>query len=90
VSWSLVAFGVWTWVIWPTFMKNISADPRSFAHGAPTAFFDVHLALSVVSFAAGTAIAVLGVRGLLALRRSAGPAEPDQDAPAESEVSGAR
>ncbi|HWE88349.1 MAG TPA: hypothetical protein VG317_02650 [Pseudonocardiaceae bacterium] len=82
-------FGVWTWVIWPTFMKNISADPRSFADGGPTAFFDVHLVLSVVSFLAGTAIAVLGIRGLLALRRSGSPA-PDSQAPAEHEVTGAR
>ena len=39
----LVAFGVWSWVIWPTFLKNIWADHRSWNHGM-TAFFGVHLA----------------------------------------------
>jgi len=65
----LAAFGVWSWVIWPTFLRNIWKDPRSWDHGA-TAFFTVHLVLVVVSLAFGTVIGVLGVRGLLALRAS--------------------
>ena len=44
VSWFLVAFGVWSWIIWITFLKNIWADPRSWNHGM-TAFFGVHLVL---------------------------------------------
>jgi hypothetical protein len=64
VAWFLVAFGVWSWIIWPTFLRNIWRDDRSWNHGM-TAFFGVHLLLTVVSFAAGTAIGVLGVRGLL-------------------------
>lgn len=71
VSWFLIGFGVWSWVIWPVFLRNIAADPRSFDSGSPTAFFLVHLVLTVVSFAAGTAIGVLGIRGLLAARRTA-------------------
>lgn len=71
VSWFLIGFGVWSWVIWPVFLRNIAADPRSFDNGSPTAFFLVHLVLTVVSFAAGTAIGVLGIRGLLAARRTA-------------------
>jgi hypothetical protein len=70
----LVLFGVWSWIIWPTFLRNIWADPRSWHHGA-TGFFTVHLALTVVSLALGTAIGWLGVRGWLA-SRSAAP-EPD-------------
>jgi hypothetical protein len=30
----LLAFGVWSWIIWPTFLKNIWNDDRSFAPAA--------------------------------------------------------
>ncbi len=59
----LVAFGLWSWIIWPTFLKNIWADDRSWHHGM-TAFFGVHLVLVVVSLVLGTAIGLLGLRGL--------------------------
>jgi hypothetical protein len=62
VSAFLVAFGVWSWVIWPTFLKNIWKDDRSFDHGA-TSFLLVHLVLVVVSLVLGTAIAWIGIRG---------------------------
>ncbi len=62
VSGFLIGFGVWSWIIWPTFLKNIWADDRSWQHG-PTAFFGVHLVLTVVSLALGTAIGWLGIRG---------------------------
>jgi hypothetical protein len=75
VSWFLVAFGVWSWWIWPTFLKNVWKDDRSWQHG-PTGFFLVHLVLTVVSLVLGTIIAVLGIRGLRAARRGA----PDGDA----------
>jgi len=68
VAWFLVAFGVWSWIIWPTFLKNIWADPRSWHHGM-TGFFAVHLVLTVVSLVVGTVIGGLGVRGLRAVRR---------------------
>jgi hypothetical protein len=67
VSWFLVSFGIWSWVIWPTFLKNIWADDRSWNHGM-TAFFAVHLVLSIVSLALGTTIAVIGARPLLRRR----------------------
>ena len=63
-SWLLVAFGVWSWAIWPNFLRNIAKDDRSFDDGTPQAFFVVHLLLTVVSLAAGTAIGVLGIKGL--------------------------
>jgi ABC-type polysaccharide/polyol phosphate export permease len=69
VAWFLVAFGVWSWIIWPTFLKNIWKDPRSW-HDGMTAFFTVHLLLTVVSLVLGTAIGVLGVRGLRFARRT--------------------
>lgn len=59
----LALFGVWSWIIWLTFLKNIWADGRSWSNG-PTAFFLVHLVLIVVSLVFGTAIGWLGVRHL--------------------------
>lgn len=61
VAWFLLAFGVWSWVIWPVFLKNIWQDGRSWHHGM-TAFFTVHLVLTVVSLTLGTAIGLLGLR----------------------------
>ncbi|HEY0871025.1 MAG TPA: hypothetical protein VGD55_11550 [Acidothermaceae bacterium] len=63
VAWFLIAFGVWSWVIWPVFLKNIWKDSRSWNHGM-TAFFAVHLVLTVVSLVLGTAIGVLGIRAV--------------------------
>jgi hypothetical protein len=69
----LLIFGVWSWIIWPTFALNIAADPRSWTPGgAPAAFLLVHFVLVVVSLVAGTVIGVLGVRGLLATRSRVG------------------
>jgi hypothetical protein len=65
----LVLFGVWTWILWPNFLKNIWRDDRSWNDG-PTTFFLIHLALIVVSFVSGNVIAWLGVRGLRASRRA--------------------
>jgi hypothetical protein len=67
-AWLLVAVGVWSWVIWPTFLHNIWKDPRSW-HDGPTGFFLVHLVLTVVSLVIGTAVAWLGGHGLWRVRR---------------------
>jgi hypothetical protein len=69
IAWFLIAFGIWSWIIWPTFLKNIWADDRSWDHGM-TAFFGVHLALTVVSLTLGTIIGVLGIRALRSPPRS--------------------
>ncbi|MEU8519464.1 SCO4848 family membrane protein [Streptomyces sp. NBC_01216] len=68
VSWFLLAFGGWSWMIWTTFVKNLAQDASglAFEDGAPTAYFWVHLALAVTSFILGTAIGVIGFRGLRA------------------------
>ncbi|MTD59233.1 SCO4848 family membrane protein [Amycolatopsis pithecellobii] len=72
----LLIFGVWSWVIWITFVKNLWASDQSWApDGSATAFFVVHLVLAIVSFALGTVIGVIGWRGLRAARRS-GHREP--------------
>ncbi|AUY54418.1 hypothetical protein [Streptomyces sp. CB01881] len=75
VSWFLAAFGVWSWVIWSTFAKNLWKDSGGQAfvngdHSQPTAFFWVHLLLAVTSFFLGTAVGVIGLRGILAARRA--------------------
>jgi hypothetical protein len=71
-SWFLAGFGVFSWVIWVTFIRNIAHDPRSFSGDRPHAFFIVHLVLTVVSIVLGTIIGWLGVKGLRAPRGSAG------------------
>ncbi|QFR02935.1 hypothetical protein F9278_31405 [Streptomyces phaeolivaceus] len=58
--------------VWITFIKNLWKDGSGLAFddaGDPTAYFWVHLTLAVVSFALGTAIGVIGLRGVRALRR---------------------
>jgi ABC-type phosphate transport system auxiliary subunit len=74
----LAAFGIWSWVIWVTFAKNLWDSDRAWAaDGSPTAYFVVHAVLTVVSFVLGTIIGVIGWRGLRAARKA--PAE--QSAP---------
>jgi hypothetical protein len=68
-SWFLTAFGVWSLVIWPTFLKNIWKDARSW-HDGPTGFFLVHLALTAVSLAAGLAIGAIGWRSVRGLQKN--------------------
>jgi hypothetical protein len=67
VSGFLIAFGVWSWWIWPTFLRNVWKDDRSWNHGA-TGFFLVHLVLVLVSLVLGTVIGVIGIRGWRAVR----------------------
>ncbi|WP_227996771.1 SCO4848 family membrane protein [Glycomyces albidus] len=72
VSVFLLAFGVWSWFIWITFVRNLFRDASGLAFdaaGDPTAYFWVHLALAVTSFGLGTAVGVIGLRGLRASRR---------------------
>ncbi|MET9957548.1 hypothetical protein ABZ128_00375 [Streptomyces sp. NPDC006326] len=72
-SWFLLAFGVWSWVIWATFVKNLWKDASGLAFdaaGEPTAYFWVHLLLAVTSFLLGTAVGVIGLRSVRALRRA--------------------
>jgi hypothetical protein len=58
-------FGVWSWVIWITFAKNLWDSDRSWApDGSATGYFIVHAVLTVVSFVLGTIIGVIGWRGL--------------------------
>ncbi|MFD8922358.1 SCO4848 family membrane protein [Streptomyces sp. NPDC059569] len=69
VSLFLLAFGVWSWVIWVTFAKNLFKDASGLAFddaGNPTAYLWVHLALAVTSFILGTAVGVIGFRGVRA------------------------
>jgi cytochrome b len=70
VSAFLLAVFVWTWLIWPTFLKNIWKDDRSFGPGhKPTSFLVVHALLVGVSLLIGTAIGAIGWRGWRASRR---------------------
>ena len=81
-SWFLIAFAAWSWFIWVTLIKNISADSRSWSPThAPTAFFGVHVALAAISITFGTAIGWLGWRGLRA-SKAAGETETEATAAA--------
>ncbi|ABD10059.1 hypothetical protein CcI156_06165 [Frankia sp. CcI156] len=66
-SWFLIAVGVWTWAIWPNFLRNVWKDDRSWDDG-PTGFFTVHLVLTVASLAIGSVVGWLGIRGARAVR----------------------
>lgn len=67
----LLIFGVWSWVIWITFVRNLWASDNAWTpDGSPTTFFVVHLVLAVVSFVLGTIIGVIGWRGWRASRAS--------------------
>jgi hypothetical protein len=71
-SWFLLAFGVWSWFIWITFVKNLWNDGSGLAFddaGDPTAYFWVHLLLAITSFVLGTVVGVIGLRGVRASRR---------------------
>jgi hypothetical protein len=86
-SWFLAAFGVWSWIVWTTFVKNLWKDASGLAfhhgdHSSPTAYFWIHLTLAIVSTVLGTAIAVLGVRSLLVHRRTASAPDAAADAAA--------
>jgi hypothetical protein len=63
-SWLLIAFAVWSWIIWVTLIKNINADPRAWNGNSPTGFLMVHAVLAIISLGMGTAIGWLGWRGL--------------------------
>lgn len=89
-SWLLIAFAVWSWIIWVTLIKNINNDPRAWNGNSPTGFLIVHVVLAVISLVMGTAIGWLGWKGLRALKASgsstagaagsvANAAEPDHE-----------
>ena len=78
-SWLLIAFAVWSWIIWVTLVKNISNDPRSWHGNDPTGFLMVHVVLAIISLAMGSAIGWLGWKGLKASRAAVAAAEAGGD-----------
>ncbi|MFJ3339970.1 SCO4848 family membrane protein [Streptomyces diastaticus] len=69
---------------WTTFVKNLWNDASGLAFdaaGDPTGYFWVHLLLAVTSFLLGTAVGVIGLRGLRALRREKNGAPLSRPAP---------
>ncbi|MEU4682441.1 SCO4848 family membrane protein [Streptomyces xinghaiensis] len=84
-SWFLLAFGVWSWFIWTTFARNLWGNGSGLAFddaGEPTAYFWVHLLLAVTSLLLGTAVGLIGLRGVRARRAvaDAGAGRSGQDA----------
>ncbi|MFC4043029.1 SCO4848 family membrane protein [Dactylosporangium siamense] len=68
--WSLllIVVAVWSWLIWPRFLLAIWDDERSWTVPHGSAFFWIHVLLITVSLLFGTAVGVLGLRGLRAAR----------------------
>ncbi len=64
----LLAFGVWSWLLWPAFFRNIWINEKAWAGGSPTAFLYVHFVIAAVSLVLGTIIGVLGWRAFRATR----------------------
>ena len=75
-GWStfLVLAGLFNWVIWPRFAVAIWQDQRAWqgeiGSSTATSFLWVHAVLIASALAIGTVVAIVGVRGLLALRGS--------------------
>jgi hypothetical protein len=65
----LLLFGVWSYLLWPTFVRNIWVSDRSWVGSSPTPYLIVHLIIAVVSLVLGTAIGVMGWRSFRASRR---------------------
>ncbi|MCL2553671.1 MAG: hypothetical protein FWE15_24600 [Actinomycetia bacterium] len=91
-SWFLVAFGVWSVIVWTTFVKNLWKDTSGLAfhhgdHSSPTTYFWIHLTLAIVSFALGVVIGTFGVRSLRTLRRESAEAAAATDPERTPEVS---
>ncbi len=85
-KWSvfLVLAGLFNWLVWPRFAVAIWQDQRAWqgeiGASTPTSFLWVHAALIGSALAVGTVVAVLGVRGLLALRRDSSDPEAGVEA----------
>lgn len=69
----LILAGVFNWAIWPRFAVAIWKDQRAWSgaigSSSPTSFLWVHAVLIVAAVVIGTAVGVLGIRGLVAQRR---------------------
>ncbi|MEU3275450.1 hypothetical protein ABZ639_31755 [Saccharomonospora sp. NPDC006951] len=80
VSLFLLAFGIWSWIIWITFVRNLwNGDNAWNADGSPTTFFIVHITLAVVSFVLGTIIGVIGLRGLRGSRAALAASDSSEE-----------
>ena len=79
-SWLLIAFAIWSWIIWVTLINNINNDPRAWNGNAPTGFLMIHVCLAIISLVMGTAIGWLGWKGLKASRAAVAAAEAKREA----------
>ncbi len=68
VAWSLLLLvsAVWSFVIWPPFLRRVLKDDRSRdAAGKPTTFLRVHVILISISLALAVTVGVLGILTLV-------------------------
>ena len=57
----LLVAAVWSWLVWPAFLRRIWRDERSWDAG-PTSFLLVHVVLVTVSLVLATGVGVIGAR----------------------------
>lgn len=69
----LLLAGLFNWVVWPRFAVAVWQDQRAWTgeigSSSPTSFLWVHAVLIGSALVVGTVVAVLGLLGVLALRR---------------------
>lgn len=62
----LLVAAVWNLLVWPSFWRRVTKDPRARdAAGRPTRFFTVHAVLVGVSMLLALLVGVVGVLGLV-------------------------
>lgn len=62
----LVIAGLWSFLVWPVFLKRVLKDPQARdANGAPTRFLTTNLMMISTAIIFALATAVIGVRGLI-------------------------
>ncbi|MGF0117290.1 SCO4848 family membrane protein [Promicromonospora sp. Marseille-Q5078] len=68
VGWALVLLvaAVWNLLVWPSFWRRVTKDPRARDDaGRPTRFYTVHAVLVGVSMLLALLVGVVGVLGLV-------------------------
>jgi hypothetical protein len=68
IGWSLVLLvaALWNLMVWPSFWRRVTKDPRARDEaGRPTRFFTVHAVLVGVSMLLAVLVGVVGVLGLV-------------------------
>lgn len=59
----LILAGIWSFIVWPPFLRRVLKDPRARdENGRATRFLTVHIMLVSISMILGIATLVIGIR----------------------------